>query len=58
MMGKAPVLSEKIFLVGWKDTNALFVFSMEDGWLDRDLNLFGGTGIFVLLIEVIQGSID
>ena len=31
MMGKAPVWSEKIVLVGWKDTNALFVFYV--GWV-------------------------
>ena len=30
---------------------------MEDGWLDRGLNCFGGPGVLVLLVEVKQGSI-
>ena len=31
---------------------------MEDGWLYRGLNCFGGPGVLVLLAEVNQGSID
>ena len=56
-MGKAPVWSEKIVLVGWKATNTFYLF-MEDGWLKRDVNFFGGPGILVLLVEVTQGSVD
>ena len=58
MMGNAPVWSENIVLVGWRDKNTLFVFLMEGGWLDRGLNFFGGPGVLVLLAEVTQGSID
>ena len=57
MIGNAPVCSEKIVLVGWKDKNALFVFLMEDRWLDRGLIVFGGPCVLVLLAEVTQGSI-
>ena len=58
MMGNEPVWSEKILLMGWKDTNALFVFFIEGGWLDRGLNSFGGPVVLVLLAEVTQVIID
>ena len=58
MMGKAPVWSEKIVLVGWKDTNELLFFFMEDGWMERDFNFYVGPVVLVLLAEVTQGSID
>ena len=32
-------------------------FLVEDGWLDRDLNLFGGPGVLVLLAKMDQGGI-
>ena len=35
-MGNAPVWSEKIVLVGWKNTNALFVFWWRVGGLIGD----------------------
>ena len=56
MMGKAPVWSEKIVLVGWKIKMHYF-FLVEDGWVDMNLNLFGGPGVLVFLAEVAQGGI-
>ena len=41
-MGKAPVWSETIVLVGWKDTNALFVFCWRmGGWIGPSIYLVG-----------------
>ena len=57
MMGKAPVWSEKIVLVGWKATHALFIF--YGGWVaEEGLQFFWWTGCFGIFADVTQGSID
>ena len=33
-------------------------FFMEDGWMERDFNCFGGPGVLVLLAEANQCSIE
>ena len=39
-MGKVPVWSENIMLVGWKDTDALFVFCWRmGGWIGTSIVL-------------------
>ena len=45
MMGKSPVWSEKIVLVGWKDKNAFLFF--DGGWVAGEgLQLFWWTRCF------------
>ena len=57
MIGKARLFGQRN-CVSWLEGYKYVFFWMEDGWLKRDFNYFGGPGVLVLLAEVNQGSVD
>ena len=56
--GDGACLIWKYFVGGLEKYKCIIGFLVEDGWLARDLDLFGGTGVLVLLAELAQGGID